>query len=93
MGMDMDGKFHIHGKPGVFGIFVCFYYMYTLYLVYTVQCPHFLAEVGQMISAVSGDDRESSFLFQRISVLIQRYNDILLHESFTEESRPMISGH
>jgi len=48
----------------------------------------FLAELGQKISAVSGDDRESSFLFQRISVLIQRYNAILLHESFSEENRP-----
>jgi len=36
----------------------------------------FLAELGQKISAVSGDDRESSFLFQWISVLIQRYNAI-----------------
>ena len=48
----------------------------------------FLAELGQKISAVSGDDRERSFLFQRISVLIQRYNAILLHESFSEENRP-----
>ena len=34
----------------------------------------FLAELGRQISDVSGDDRESSYLFQRISVLIQRYN-------------------
>ena len=32
---------------------------------------------------------ESSFLFQRASVSIQRYNAIiLLHQSFTEENRP-----
>jgi len=48
----------------------------------------FLAELGRKISDVSGDDRESSYLFQRISVLIQRYNAILLHESFTDENRP-----
>jgi len=48
----------------------------------------FFAELGQKISGVSGDDRESSFLFQRISVLIQRYNAILLHESFSGENRP-----
>ena len=42
----------------------------------------FLAELGRKISDVSGDDRESSYLFRRISVLIQRYNAILLHESF-----------
>ena len=39
------------------------------------------------ISDVSGDDRESSYLFQRISVLMQRYA-ILLHESFADENRP-----
>ena len=48
----------------------------------------FLAELGRKISDVSGDDRESSYLFQQISVLIQRYNAILLHESFTDENRP-----
>jgi len=48
----------------------------------------FLAELGQKISDVSGDDRESSYHFQRISVLVQRYNAILLHESFTDMNRP-----
>jgi len=48
----------------------------------------FLAELGQKIAVISGDDCGSSFMFQRISVLIQRYNAILLHESFTEENRP-----
>ena len=33
----------------------------------------------------SGDDREISFLFQRLSVLIQRYNVILLHDCFVKE--------
>ena len=36
----------------------------------------FLAELRRKISDDSGDDRESSYLFQRISVLIQRYNAI-----------------
>jgi len=48
----------------------------------------FLAELGRNSSDVSSHDRESSYLFQRISVLIQRYNAILLHESFTDENRP-----
>jgi len=37
----------------------------------------FLAELEQKISYVSGDVRESSYLFQRISVLIQHYNAFL----------------
>ena len=36
---------------------------------------------GRKISAVSGDDRDSTFLFQRISVLIQRHNFILLRQT------------
>ena len=38
--------------------------------------------LGQKILSISGDDRETCCLFQRISVLIQRFNATLLHESF-----------
>jgi len=48
----------------------------------------FLTELGHTIFALSGDSREISFLFQRISVLVQRFNSILLSESFTADSRP-----
>ena len=47
----------------------------------------FLAGLGQKISAISGDDHETCYLFQRISVLIQRFNATLLHESFADENR------
>ena len=46
------------------------------------QLNQFLSELGQKISAVSGEEREGSYLFQRISVLVQRYNAVMLHESF-----------
>jgi len=48
----------------------------------------FLTELGYMISASSGDNREISFLFQRVSVVVQRYNSVLLRESFSADSRP-----
>jgi len=35
----------------------------------------FLHDLGWRISLVSGEDREPQFLFQRISVAIQRFND------------------
>ena len=35
------------------------------------------------ISHISGDDREVLFLFQRISATIQRFNSVLLHDSFS----------
>ena len=48
----------------------------------------FLNEFGQKILAVSGKEREGSYLFQRISVLVQRYNAVMLHESFSDDNRP-----
>jgi len=48
----------------------------------------FLSALAKKISQCSGDDRETAFLFQRISVLIQRYNSILLDESFIREHCP-----
>jgi len=41
----------------------------------------FLSKLGRKLSIQSGDDRETSFLFQRLSVLIQRFNAILLLDS------------
>ena len=38
----------------------------------------FLSKLGRKLAAQSGDDRE--IRFQRLSVLIQRYNAILLHD-------------
>jgi len=34
----------------------------------------------------NNNNRETSYLFQRISVLIQRFNATLLHESFADEN-------
>jgi len=45
----------------------------------------FLSNLGRKIPLQSGDNREGSFLFQRISVLIQRFNAILRHDNFAEE--------
>jgi len=42
----------------------------------------FLSNLGNKIRALSGDYRETSFLFQRI---IQRFNSVLLHDSFAKD--------
>ena len=42
----------------------------------------FFVELGRRITAVSGDPRESAFLFQRLSVTIQRFNGICFKGSF-----------
>ena len=40
-----------------------------------------LKEIGHKISLNTGESREVSYLHQRISVLVQRFNAILLHDS------------
>jgi len=42
----------------------------------------FLSDVGRRLRATTGDTRETSFLFQRLSIVIQRFNSVLIHESF-----------
>ena len=44
-----------------------------------------ISELGRKISVKSNDSRESIFLFQRLSVTLQRFNSILLRESFVVE--------
>jgi len=45
----------------------------------------FINTLGRRISSVSGEDKEFAFLFQRISITIQRFNSILLFESFPHD--------
>jgi len=42
----------------------------------------FFQVLGRRISDVTGDDREVAFIFQRLSVLIQRFNSALFSETF-----------
>ena len=49
-----------------------------------------LSDVGRRISTCSDDDREISFLFQRVSVVIQRFNSVLLQDSFCIEDQPKL---
>ena len=51
------------------------------------EARKFLADLGRKISRVSGDDRKTTFLFQRISVLLFRFNSVLLHNSFELDDR------
>jgi len=43
---------------------------------------NFLSEDGRRLSSLSGDPRETSFLFQRLSVIAQRFNSVLIMYSF-----------
>ena len=46
----------------------------------------FISEVGRRISAVTDDPRETSFLFQRISAALQRFNAVCLLNSFADHT-------
>ena len=48
----------------------------------------FLSELGHKLTIHSGDERELLFLRQRISVTIQRFNSVLLHDTFLKEDDP-----
>jgi len=43
---------------------------------------NFLSEVGRLLSSLSGDPRETSFLLQRLSMSVQRFNSVLIMDSF-----------
>ena len=45
----------------------------------------FLTTLGERLTGTSGDLREMSFLFQRLSVIVQRFNSVLIHESLVPE--------
>jgi hypothetical protein len=45
----------------------------------SVQSLSFLREVGSRLSRATGDARESTFLFQRFSVAIQRFNAVCVN--------------
>ena len=40
-----------------------------------------ISHIGRRISQNNGDESDSWYLFQRISVLFQRFNAVLLHDS------------
>ena len=45
-----------------------------------------LSDLGRRINDNSGDARETAYLFQRISVAIQHFNSVLLHDTLIVDS-------
>jgi len=45
-----------------------------------------ISALGRQISTKSNDLRESTFLFQRLAITLQRFNSVLLRESFVCDS-------
>jgi len=49
--------------------------------VFNASARRLLADLGRRISTNTGEARETSYLFQRISVLAQRFSVVLLHDT------------
>jgi len=49
------------------------------------EASEFLTELERRLSLITDDARETSYLFQRVSVLIQRYNAVAFRGSFVQE--------
>jgi len=43
-------------------------------------------ELGRKISSKFQEERQSAYLFQRLSVTVQRFNAVILHDSFPPSS-------
>ena len=46
----------------------------------------FFNELGHRLSAKTGEPRETAFLFQRISIAVQRFNSVCFHGSFAQQA-------
>jgi len=47
------------------------------------EAHNFIAEIGRRAALCAADPRETTFLYQRISVAIQRFNAVCLANTFT----------
>ena len=46
----------------------------------------FVSELGRRLTATSDDQREGAFLYQRLSMAIQRFNSVCFHGSFHQQA-------
>jgi len=49
--------------------------------VFSTSANSLLKGIGLRVSLNTGESRETSYLYQRISVLVQHFNAVLLHDS------------
>jgi len=55
----------------------------------SVSAQKFVAQIGRRSTEVTTDPRETTFLFQRLSVAVQRFNAACLADTFPiSESTP-----
>jgi len=57
----------------------------TFGVINNTSACHLLNDLGKRMTVNSGEARETGFLYQRISVLIQRYNAVPLHDGLPDD--------
>jgi len=57
-------------------------FTFVIIVVRPSVCLSSVCIVGRRLSAATGNARETAFLFQCISVSLQRFNAVLIHKSF-----------
>jgi len=55
---------------------------------FSSSSPDFTSALGHKISSVSGEKRKTSFLFQCLSAALQRFNAVLLYDTFVSQYDP-----
>ena len=60
-------------------------------IIIVVLLLSFLVEISNRLATISGDARETSFLFQRVSVLIQRFNQIAFRGTLIDGMTPKVN--
>jgi len=49
---------------------------------FSASALSFLTTLGERLTGTYGDLREMTYLFQRLSVIVHRFDSVLIHESF-----------
>jgi len=55
---------------------------------FSLSTLEFVSDLSHKLSSFSGEERASSFLFQRLSVSLQCFNSVLLHDTFVIDDVP-----
>ena len=53
---------------------------------FSSKAASFLSKLGRHITATTSDPRETSFLYQRISIALQRFNAVCMYDTFRDLS-------
>jgi len=56
--------------------------------VFSSSSSDFISALGHKISSVSGEERKTSFFFQHLSVALQWFSAVLLHDTFMFQDDP-----